>query len=139
MRSHAKAPKIFVALSVTDKMPVGTLMKEFTTNFPYLGLKLYRCEANKLYRVPVDQPLAAVRADDTTDNSETVEPTIIIRGGMTIGQIERIFKEIYGLHVHVCYRPNNEEYIAKSKDELCTLMAFNRMREIANDNPYQYD
>ena len=94
MRSHAKAPKILVALSVTDKMPVGTLMKEFTTNFPYLGLKLYRCEANKLYRVPVDQPLAAVRADDTTDNSETVEPTIIIRGGMTIGQIERIFKEI---------------------------------------------
>ena len=133
-------------LSITGQKKVGTLMKEFTKKFPYLGLRLYRPESKKLlgtgtnfapYRIPVDKTLASVRAESATGG------TITITGNKKIKTLEHEFEKVFGLFAQVCFSPkelsSHQGYITNTEADEYTLSSFNRMREESKDNLYQYE
>lgn len=112
-------------LTITDQTNIAALMKEFTMKFPYLGLKVHGLQPEEL-----DQTIGSVKAEGTTGG------TIYIYGSMSVSKLKKLFKELYGLNVQVCYSPkeegDNDDCMANEEDGQYTLAAFNKMREIAS-------
>lgn len=122
--------KTTVELSVTGNKKIGTLMKEFNKQFPYLRLKIcYSYARNSVAKgesisgIDVDKTLASVRRADSGGD-------ISISGNKKIKSLEKEFDTVFGLYAQVCYTTKDGEryYTSGSADEM-TLSAFNKKCE----------
>lgn len=122
--------KTAVELSVTGNKKIGTLMKEFNKQFPYLRLKICYSYARQavakgesISGIDPDKTLASVRRADSGGD-------ISISGNKKIKTLEKEFDTVFGLYVQVCYtnKDGNRYYTSGSADEM-TLSAFNKKCE----------
>lgn len=122
--------KTTVELSVTGNKKIGTLMKEFNKQFPYLRLKIcYSYARNSVAKgesisgIDVDKTLASVRRADSGGD-------ISISGNKKIKSLEKEFDTVFGLYAQVCYttKDGKRYYTSGSADEM-TLSAFNKKCE----------
>ncbi|MBO4737972.1 MAG: hypothetical protein J5606_00245 [Bacteroidales bacterium] len=122
--------KTAVELSVTGNKKIGTLMKEFNKQFPYLRLKICYSYARQavakgesISGIDVDKTLASVRRADSGGD-------ISISGNKKIKTLEKEFDTVFGLYVQVCYtaKDGHRYYTSGSTDEM-TLSAFNKKCE----------
>lgn len=122
--------KTTVELSVTGNKKIGTLMKEFNKQFPYLRLKICYSYARQavakgesISGIDPDKTLASVRRADSGGD-------ISISGNKKIKTLEKEFDTVFGLYVQVCYtnKDGNRYYTSGSADEM-TLSAFNKKCE----------
>lgn len=113
-------------LSVTGNKKIGTLMKEFNKQFPYLRLKICYSYARQavakgesISGIDVDKTLASVRRADSGGD-------ISISGNKKIKSLEKEFDTVFGLYVQVCYTESDGSryYTSGSSDEK-TLSSFN--------------
>lgn len=114
------------SLSVTGNKKIGTLMKEFNKQFPYLRLKIcysYARDAVKkgesISGIDVEKTLASVRRADRGGD-------ITISGNKKIKSLEKEFDTVFGLYAQVCYTDKDGQryYTSGSADEK-TLASFN--------------
>lgn len=122
--------KTAVELSVTGNKKIGTLMKEFNKQFPYLRLKICYSYARQavakgesISGIDPDKTLASVRRADSGGD-------ISISGNKKIKSLEKEFDTVFGLYVQVCYteKDGHRYYTSGSTDEM-TLSAFNKKCE----------
>jgi len=122
--------KTAVEISVNGNKKVGTLMKEFNKQFPYLRLKICYSYARQavakgesISGIDVDKTLASVRRADSGGD-------ISISGNKKIKTLEKEFDTVFGLYVQVCYtaKDGHRYYTSGSADEM-TLAAFNKKCE----------
>lgn len=122
--------KTAVELSVTGNKKIGTLMKEFNKQFPYLRLKICYSYARQavakgesISGIDVDKTLASVRRADSGGD-------ISIGGNKKIKTLEKEFDTVFGLYVQVCYteKDGHRYYTSGSADEM-TLATFNKKCE----------
>lgn len=122
--------KTAVELSVTGNKKIGTLMKEFNKQFPYLRLKICYSYARQavakgesISGIDVDKTLASVRRADSGGD-------ISIGGNKKIKTLEKEFDKVFGLYAQVCYteKDGHRYYTSGSVDEM-TLAAFNKKCE----------
>ena len=122
--------KTAVELSVTGNKKIGTLMKEFNKQFPYLRLKICYSYARQavakgesISGIDVDKTLASVRRADSGGD-------ISISGNKKIKTLEKEFDTVFGLYAQVCYteKDGHRYYTSGSLDEM-TLAAFNKKCE----------
>ena len=122
--------KTAVELSVTGNKKIGTLMKEFNKQFPYLRLKICYSYARQavakgesISGIDVDKTLASVRRADSGGD-------ISIGGNKKINTLEKEFDKVFGLYAQVCYteKDGHRYYTSGSADEM-TLAAFNKKCE----------
>ena len=122
--------KTAVELSVTGNKKIGTLMKEFNKQFPYLRLKICYSYARQavakgesISGIDVDKTLASVRRADSGGD-------ISIGGNKKIKTLEKEFDKVFGLYAQVCYteKDGHRYYTSGSADEM-TLAAFNKKCE----------
>ena len=126
----AEPLKTAVELSVTGNKKIGTLMKEFNKQFPYLRLKICYSYARQavakgesISGIDVDKTLASVRRADSGGD-------ISISGNKKIKSLEKEFDTVFGLYAQVCYteKDGKRYYTSGSTDEM-TLAAFNKKCE----------
>ncbi len=126
----ATSMKTAVELSVTGNKKIGTLMKEFNKQFPYLRLKICYSYARQavakgesISGIDVDKTLASVRRGDSSGD-------ISISGNKKIKTLEKEFDTAFGLYAQVCYtaKDGHRYYTSGSADEM-TLAAFNKKCE----------
>ena len=91
--------KTAVELSVTGNKKIGTLMKEFNKQFPYLRLKICYSYARQavakgesISGIDPDKTLASVRRADSGGD-------ISISGNKKIKSLEKEFDTVFGLYV----------------------------------------
>lgn len=122
--------KTAVELSVTGNKKIGTLMKEFNKQFPYLRLKICYSYARQavakgesISGIDVDKTLASVRRADSGGD-------ISIGGNKKIKTLEKEFDTVFGLYAQVCYteKDGHRYYTSGSADDM-TLSAFNKKCE----------
>ena len=122
--------KTAVELSVTGNKKIGTLMKEFNKQFPYLRLKICYSYARQavakgesISGIDPDKTLASVRRADSGGD-------ISISGNKKIKSLEKEFDTVFGLYVQVCYteKDGHRYYTSGSADEM-TLATFNKKCE----------
>lgn len=122
--------KTAVELSVTGNKKIGTLMKEFNKQFPYLRLKICYsyvrqavAKGESISGIDPDKTLASVRRADSGGD-------ISISGNKKIKSLEKEFDTVFGLYVQVCYteKDGHRYYTSGSADEM-TLSAFNKKCE----------
>ena len=122
--------KTAVELSVTGNKKIGTLMKEFNKQFPYLRLLICYSYARQavakgesISGIDPDKTLASVRRADSGGD-------ISISGNKKIKSLEKEFDTVFGLYVQVCYteKDGHRYYTSGSADEM-TLSAFNKKCE----------
>lgn len=113
-------------ISVTGNKKIGTLMKEFNKQFPYLRLKICYSYARQavakgesISGIDVDKTLGSVRRADSGGD-------ISISGNKKIKTLEQEFDKVFGLYVQVCYteKDGHRYYTSGSTDEK-TLAGFN--------------
>lgn len=118
--------KTAVEISVNGNKKIGTLMKEFNKQFPYLRLGIFYSYARQevakggsIHHIDVDKTLASVRRADSGGE-------ISISGNKKIKNLEQEFDKVFGLYVQVCYTDadGHRYYTTGSSDEK-TLSAFN--------------
>lgn len=129
----AKKPapvKTAVEISVNGNKKIGTLMKEFNKQFPYLRLKICYSYARQavakgesISGIDVDKTLASVRRADSGGD-------ISISGNKKVKTLEKEFDTVFGLYVQVCYTKGDggRYYSSGSADEM-TLAALNKRCE----------
>lgn len=117
-------------ISVTGNKKIGTLMKEFNKQFPYLRLGIFYSYARQqvakgetIFNIDVDKTLASVRRADSGGD-------ISISGNKKIKTLEKEFDTVFGLYAQVCYstKDGGRYYTSGSLDEM-TLSAFNKWCE----------
>lgn len=122
--------KTAVELSVTGNKKIGTLMKEFNKQFPYLRLKICYSYARQavakgesISGIDPDKTLASVRRADSGGD-------ISISGNKKIKSLEKEFDTVFGLYAQVCYteKDGHRYYTSGAADEM-TLAAFNKKCE----------
>ena len=122
--------KTAVEISVNGNKKIGTLMKEFNKQFPYLRLKICYSYARQavakgesISGIDVDKTLASVRRADSGGD-------ISISGNKKIKTLEKEFDTVFGLYCQVCYTKSDggRYYTSGSTDEM-TLSAFNKKCE----------
>jgi hypothetical protein len=122
--------KTAVEISVNGNKKMGTLMKEFNKQFPYLRLKIcysYTRQAvakgESISGIDVDKTLASVRRADSGGD-------ISISGNKKVKTLEKEFDKVFGLYVQVCYteKDGHRYYTSGSADEM-TLAALNKSCE----------
>ena len=122
--------KTAVEISVNGNKKIGTLMKEFNKQFPYIRLGIYYSYARQevakggtIYNIDTDKTLASVRRADSGGD-------ISISGNKKIKTLEKEFDTVFGLYVQVCYttKDGHRYYTSGSTDEM-TLSAFNKKCE----------
>lgn len=122
--------KTSIELSVTGNKKIGTLMKEFNKEFPYLRLKICYSYARQavakgesISGIDVNKTLASVRRADSGGD-------ISISGNKKIKTLEKEFDTVFGLYAQVCYteKDGHRYYTSGSTDEM-TLAAFNKKCE----------
>lgn len=126
VKKTTTAAKPATGLSVTGNKKIGTLMKEFNKQFPYLRLKIcysYMRDAVKkgesITGIDVDKTLASVRRANSGGD-------ISISGNKKIKSLEKEFDTVFGLYAQVCYteKDGHRYYTSGSADEK-TLASFN--------------
>lgn len=122
--------KTAVEISVNGNKKIGTLMKEFNKQFPYIRLGIFYSYARQevakggtIYNIDADKTLASVRRADTGGD-------ISISGNKKIKTLEKEFDTVFGLYAQVCYttKDGHRYYTSGSTDEM-TLAAFNKKCE----------
>ena len=117
-------------ISVTGNKKIGTLMKEFNKQFPYLRLGVFYSYARQqvakgetIFNIDVDKTLASVRRADSGGD-------ISISGNKKIKTLEKEFDNVFGLYAQVCYttKDGGRYYTSGALDEM-TLSAFNKWCE----------
>ena len=122
--------KTAVEISVNGNKKIGTLMKEFNKQFPYIRLGIFYSYARQevakggtIYNIDTDKTLASVRRADSGGD-------ISINGNKKIKTLEKEFDTVFGLYAQVCYttKDGHRYYTSGSTDEM-TLAAFNKKCE----------
>jgi hypothetical protein len=122
--------KTAVEISVNGNKKIGTLMKEFNKQFPYIRLGIFYSYARQevakggtIYNIDADKTLASVRRADSGGD-------ISISGNKKIKTLEKEFDTVFGLYAQVCYttKDGHRYYTSGSTDEM-TLAAFNKKCE----------
>lgn len=122
--------KTAVEISVNGNKKIGTLMKEFNKQFPYIRLGIFYSYARQevakggtIYNIDADKTLASVRRADSGGD-------ISISGNKKIKTLEKEFDTVFGLYAQVCYttQDGHRYYTSGSTDEM-TLSAFNKKCE----------
>ncbi len=126
----AAPAKTAVEISVTGNKKIGTLMKDFNKQFPYIRLGIFYSYARQevakggtIYNIDADKTLASVRRADSGGD-------ISISGNKKIKTLEQEFDKVFGLYVQVCYttKDGHRYYTSGSLDDM-TLSAFNKKCE----------
>jgi len=126
----AAPAKTAVEISVTGNKKIGTLMKDFNKQFPYIRLGIFYSYARQsvakgeaITNIDVEKTLASVRRADSGGD-------ISISGNKKIKTLEQEFDKVFGLYVQVCYttKDGHRYYTSGSSDEM-TLAAFNKKCE----------
>lgn len=126
----AAPAKTAVEISVNGNKKIGTLMKEFNKQFPYIRLGIFYSYARQevakggtIYNIDADKTLASVRRADSGGD-------ISISGNKKIKTLEQEFDKVFGLYVQVCYttKDGHRYYTSGSLDDM-TLSAFNKKCE----------
>lgn len=113
-------------ISVSGNKKIGTLMKEFNTQFPYIRLGIFYSYARQevakggtITNIDTDKTLASVRRGDSGG-------TISISGNKKIKSLEQEFDTAFGLYAQVCYTTKEgKRYYTSGKDDEKTLASFN--------------
>lgn len=122
--------KTAVEISVNGNKKIGTLMKEFNKQFPYIRLGIFYSYARQevakggtIYNIDADKTLASVRRADSGGD-------ISISGNKKIKTLEQEFDKVFGLYAQVCYttKDGHRYYTSGSTDDM-TLSAFNKKCE----------
>lgn len=126
----ASPVKTAIEISVSGNKKIGTLMKEFNKQFPYIRLGIFYSYARQevakggsIYNIDIDKTLASVRRADSGGD-------ISISGNKKIKTLEKEFDTVFGLYAQVCYtnKEGKRYYTSGSTDEM-TLSAFNKKCE----------
>ena len=126
----ASPVKTAIEISVSGNKKIGTLMKEFNKQFPYIRLGIFYSYARQevakggsIYNIDIDKTLASVRRADSGGD-------ISISGNKKIKTLEKEFDTVFGLYAQVCYTNTEGKryYTSGSTDEM-TLSAFNKKCE----------
>lgn len=126
----AKTATKSTEISVSGNKKIGTLMKEFNKQFPYLRLKICYSYARQavakgesISGIDVDKTLASVRRADSGGD-------ISISGNKKIKSLEKEFDTVFGLYAQVCYteKDGHRYYTSGAADEM-TLSSFNKKCE----------
>jgi hypothetical protein len=126
----AAPAKTAVEISVNGNKKIGTLMKEFNKQFPYIRLGIFYSYARQevakggtIYNIDADKTLASVRRADSGGD-------ISISGNKKIKTLEQEFDKVFGLYAQVCYttKDGHRYYTSGSLDDM-TLSAFNKKCE----------
>lgn len=117
-------------ISVTGNKKIGTLMKEFNKQFPFIRLGVFYSYARQkvarggsITNIDPDKTLASVRRADSGGD-------ISISGNKKIKTLEKKFDAVFGLYAQVCYttKDGGRYYTSGTLDEM-TLSAFNKWCE----------
>jgi hypothetical protein len=117
-------------ISVTGNKKIGTLMKEFNKQFPFISLGIFYSYARQevakggtIYNIDPNKTLASVRRADSGGD-------ISINGNKKIKTLEKEFDTVFGLYAQVCYTTKDGQghYTNRGVDEM-TLSAFNKLCE----------
>lgn len=122
----APAKTTATGLAVSGNKKIGTLMKEFNKQFPYLRLKICYsyvrqavAKGESISGIDVDKTLASVRRADSGGD-------ISISGNKKIKSLEKEFDTVFGLYVQVCYTDvDGHRYYTSGSDDEKTLASFN--------------
>lgn len=89
-------------LSVNGNKKIGTLQKEFTKKFPYLGLIFFNERTTRFSAYYTSSP---IEPDKTLASVRKIKSSgdISINGNKKIDTLEAEFTKIYGLDVWVCW------------------------------------
>ena len=114
------------SLSVTGNKKIGTLVKEFSKQFPYL--RLYICysymrdavkKGERIKGIDLDKTIASVRRANSGGD-------ISISGNKKIKSLEKEFDTVFGLYAQVCYtEKDGQRYYTNGSDDEKTLASFN--------------
>lgn len=117
-------------ITTTGSKKVGTLMKEFNKNYPYLRLKI--CDFSQKAKVDKGETITGVDINKTLSEVRTKKGTgqITITGNKYVGTVEKEFETIFGLYVQICYtvKEGNRHYTTGSDDKK-SLSTLNKEKE----------
>lgn len=122
--------KTTVEISVSGNKKIGTLMKEFNKQFPYIRLGIFYSYARQevakggsIYNIDTDKTLASVRRADSGGD-------ISISGNKKIKTLEKEFDTVFGLYAQVCYtNKEGKRYYTNGYTDEMTLSSFNKKCE----------
>jgi hypothetical protein len=117
-------------ITTTGSKKVGTLMKEFNKNYPYLRLKI--CDFSQKAKVDKGETITGVDIDKTLSEVRTKKGVgqITLTGNKFVGTIEKEFESIFGLYVQICYtnKDNTRIYTTGNEDKK-SLSTLNKEKE----------
>lgn len=124
-------------IKVTGNKLLKTLMAEFQAEFNYLRLGFFSLEdwekANSsggtIHELNSSKRLSEVRTKKPSGENE-----ISIHGNTLVKNIEKNFKEIYGICVQVCYNKKGERFYTSGKADELSLSALNKF---LSENGYE--
>jgi hypothetical protein len=117
-------------ITTTGSKKVGTLMKEFNKNYPFLRLKI--CDFSQKAKVDKGETITGVDIDKTLSEVRTKKGVgqITLTGNKFVGTIEKEFESIFGLYVQICYtnKDNTRIYTTGNEDKK-SLSTLNKEKE----------
>jgi hypothetical protein len=117
-------------ITTTGSKKVGTLMKEFNKNYPYLRLKI--CDFSQKAKVDKGETITGVDINKTLSEVRTKKGTgqITITGNKYVGTVEKEFETIFGLYVQICYtEKEGKRYYTTGSDDKKSLSTLNKEKE----------
>lgn len=117
-------------ITSTGSKKVGTLMKEFNKNYPYLRLKI--CDFSQKAKVDKGETITGVDINKTLSEVRTKKGTgqITITGNKYVGTVEKEFETIFGLYVQICYtEKEGKRYYTTGSDDKKSLSTLNKEKE----------
>lgn len=117
-------------ISVTGNKKIGTLMKEFNKQFPYISIGIFYSYARQ--QVAKGEPIVLIDGDKTLASVRRADSggDISISGNKKIKTLEKEFDTVFGLYAQVWFttKEGHRHYTSGSLDEM-TLSAFNKKCE----------
>ena len=120
-----KATKSTSEMRVSGKKMIGTIQKEFTEKFPYIGLCIFPySEKSKSTKspFPATTKIVDVRKKDSAGE-------ISINGRTLVKNLESNFEKVFGLYAQVCYKTKSGGYYTTGKTDEMSLTQLNAYGE----------
>jgi len=93
-------------IDITQDTLLGNVQASFNNFYPCFKLEFFRNQPNPDVPVHLLQP--DQRIGDVTYDLQ--EGSIRLNDGLTVGELEEIFNDRFGLHVHVFYKDDTDVF-----------------------------
>ncbi|HEU4716568.1 MAG TPA: hypothetical protein VFU15_01990 [Bacteroidia bacterium] len=103
-------------MAIHDALTTGEIRKDFSARFPFLRIEFFRSGTGKKY-----SPSERISDGETvigTFRKKHVDGALVIDAGETVSELEKNFREQFGLNVQVMRRAGNTWLMTTSTDTM---------------------